>query len=213
MYLALYGPQGSVIFDLPADYALVKFEGRSGQIAVRGVVMHCCAGDTTEGPWATPTTGSGGSRSSRAGRTRTGVAGKDGRRIGFDVPADRLRLLFRGRQGRSSRLAPGPDPGRRSPGYISGAPRRRCAGALPGRLPGRGCERLGCARGLAPLDDRHQGGELVTGRGRTQEDEVLQPECAGTPGIRSFDPAWATTDTGRTMEARVGHDCVSCCHR
>jgi hypothetical protein len=26
LYLALYGPQGSVIFDLPADYALVKFE-------------------------------------------------------------------------------------------------------------------------------------------------------------------------------------------
>jgi hypothetical protein len=192
-----------------ADYALVKFEGRSGQIAVRGVVMHCCAGDTTEGPWATPTTGSGGSRSSRAGRTGTGVW--QGRTADVSIRCTSWPIALPGRQGRSSRLAPGRDPG--PPGYISGAPRRRCAGALPGRLPGRGSERLGCARGLAPLDDRHQGGELVTGRGRTQEDEVLQPECAGTPGIRSFDSAWATTDTGRTMEARVGHDCGSCCHR
>jgi hypothetical protein len=161
-----------------ADYALVKFEGRSGQIAVRGVVMHCCAGDTTEGPWATPTTGSGGSRSSRAGRTGTGVWQGRTADVSIRCTSWPAAIALPGRQGRSSRLAPGRDPG--PPGYISGAPRRRCAGALPGRLPGRGCERLGCARGLAPLDDRHQRGELVTARGRIQEDgRFFSPNAPG----------------------------------
>jgi hypothetical protein len=36
VYLALYGPQGSVIFDLPADYALVKFEGGRAKLPFGG---------------------------------------------------------------------------------------------------------------------------------------------------------------------------------
>jgi len=137
--------------------------------------------------WATPTTGSGGSRSSRAGRTGTGVWQERTADVSTRSTSWPPAIALPTRQGRSSRLAPGPDPGRRSPGYISGAPRWRCAGALPGRLPGRGSERLGCARGLAPLDDRHQRGELVTGRGADPGTTGPQPECAGTPGRRSFD--------------------------
>jgi len=150
--------------------------------------MHCCAGDTTEGPWATPTTGSGGSRSSRAGRTGTGVWQGRTADVSIRCTSWPAAIALPGRQGRSSRLAPGRDPG--PPGYISGAPRRRSSRTIAGsglRASGL-CSGPSTARWPAPARRAGHGPRPDPG-GR----QVLQPECAGTPGRRSFDPAWATT--------------------
>jgi len=47
-------------------------------------------------------------------------------------------------------------------------------------IPGSGRRAYGLCSGPAPLDDRHQRGELVTGRGRIQEDDrFFSPDAPG----------------------------------
>jgi hypothetical protein len=217
VHLALYGPRGSVIFDLPADYALVKFEGRSGKLPFGGSLCIAALVTPRRGPGPRQSRGPAVPEFPRRADRDRGVAGKDGRRIDSMCQLAACDCSS-GRQGRSSRLAPGPDPGRRSPGCISGAPRRRRAGALPGRLPGRGCERLGCARGLAPLDDRHQGGELVTGRGWIQEDDrFFSPNAPGRqedglsaqPGLQLTPAARWRHGSGMTASPAATASCGS----
>jgi hypothetical protein len=77
------------------DSALVKSEGRPGQIAVRGVAMYHRAGDTTAGPWANHGVRQFPEFPRRADRDRD-VAGKDGRRAESMQRLAALRLVFQG---------------------------------------------------------------------------------------------------------------------
>jgi hypothetical protein len=94
-----------------------------------------------------------------------GVAGKDGRRI---ESMHQLAAYDCSSRAATPVIAAGAWPG--SPAAIAWLYQQRASPALPCRSfqddrRAGAWERMGCARDPAPLDDRHQRGELVTGPG------------------------------------------------
>jgi hypothetical protein len=112
-------------------------------------------------------------------------------------------IALSGRQGRSSRVASGPDPRRRSPGCISGAPRRHCPAALSGRSPGRAASvwvvpgaqhRSMTGTSAASWSRAAAGSRRTTGASARMRRDARKT---------IFDSAWAATDSGRPKEARA----------